>query len=235
VSLANIGQFISDTIVMLDLTEHQLRWIQVIVAAVAFISSAGIIRYVVRWYEFRRRVFFNQMVISVNIIDKDCFGGKWRFFLKLRTLIEDQMCNILDNSILVGLVQKAAKACTEENPILELTDPEDHALLLTKLQNAISHFFAREYMQIVSHSGQWEFLYPQFCVTCEQYGGIKATKVRVLVYMREAIDLLASLDPETVKLESPHHSDRIRTLVHIAQNQVSKHAVFGTVEIPVRR
>lgn len=179
--------------------------------------------------KFQTRSFFDQMVIGVNMLET----SEGRCTLKLRTLIEDNLSSLLDNPILERMVVRAAKKCTEEDMILRLKSPEDHALLLTKIQNAISSCFAKEYVLRMlgqDHKSAWV----EFVVTCERYGGLKATKIRVLVFVKEHVQHL--VDPkffDNVHVEESHHVDRLRTLRLIAINHLAdKDAVRGRVEIP---
>jgi hypothetical protein len=82
---------------------------------------------------------------------------------------------------------------------------------------------------------QRETKWSEFVVTCERYGGLKATKIRVLIFVKEDIKRLLDDDfRKTVEIEAPHHADRLRTLRLIAQNHLDdSDVVRGRVEIPV--
>src|SRR6266581_5773276 len=103
--LHTLQQFVSEALGLLDLSEKQLKWVQVGLGAIGLVLSLGVIRYFVNLYEFRRRTFFNQIVIGVNILERRADGS---IALKLRTLIEGNLGEILDNPILEGLVRDAA-------------------------------------------------------------------------------------------------------------------------------
>ena len=204
----------------------------VILLGLAFsMGFGGFIALIWTKRSFRKRFFFDQMVIGVNTLHTSADGC---CMLKLRTVVENNLGALLDHPILQRMVEKAARRCTEKNPILELKDEKDHALLLTKIQNAISSRFAKEYLLHMfgqPFNGQWA----EFVVTCERYGGLKATKIRALVFVRADIQRL--LDPEffnKVAVEEPHHIDRLRTLQLIAKTRLTgKDIVHGRVEIPL--
>ncbi len=227
--LHTLQQFVSEALGLLDLSEKQLKWVQVGLGAIGLVLSLGVIRYFVNLYEFRRRTFFNQIVIGVNILERRADGS---IALKLRTLIEGNLGEILDNPILEGLVRDAAKKCTEDNPVIELSDAADHALLLTKIQNAISRIFAKEYVLIML-GAKFDVRWVDFVVTCERYGGIKATKIRVLIYAGHDLELVGEKHRESIVLEAPHHRDRVRTLATVARMSLEQtRAIHGRVEIP---
>jgi len=228
-----LWSFANDVVTMADLSDKQVRLIQIAIALVAFVSGTGIIGWYLRVRAFGKRAFFDQMVIGVNILQYQ--EDEW--WLLLRTLIEDNIANILDNQVLQRLVERAAQACTEDDPIVRLADPEDHALLITKIQNAIARLFAKEFLlQMTGEQLRPEWV--NFVITCERYGGIKATKIRVLVYRRA--DLMRFIDPEfcdRIKVESPWHRDRIRTLRFLAEtikgSDAMENVIHGRVQIPV--
>jgi|GEM_PF-2839055 len=229
--MADFLQFLLELVRSLGLTEARRELISLTISLIGLLVSMGALGFVAGLVSFKRRTFFDQMVIGVNILEPSTSG---EHTLKLRTLIEDNLDAILDNAVLQRMVVKAAKACTEEWMVLELKNKSDHALLLTKVQNAISHFFAREYL--LRLLGQpTESHWVDFVVTCERYGGLKATKIRVLVFVKQDADRL--LDPaffDAVGVEEPHHRDRLRTLRFIAKNHLSgEDVVHGRVEIPV--
>jgi hypothetical protein len=191
----------------------------------------GIIGSILGWFQFKKRTFFDQMVIGVNVLEPAAGG---RYLLKLRTLVENNLDALLDNQILQRMVEKAAKKCTKEWPILELKNTSDHALLLTKIQNAISSRFAKEFvLHLLGQPIETRWL--DFVVTCERYGGLKATKIRVLVFIKDDIDrLVDAAFFGSIDTEEPHHSDRLRTLLLIAKTPLAgKDIVHGRVEIPV--
>jgi len=206
-------------------------WAQFLIIIAGLLGSTGLVGYVSGQQKFRKRSFFDQMVIGVNILETLPDGSA---SLKLRTLVEDNLDSLLDNPILQKMVERAARRCSEENPILRLKDEEDHLLLLTKIQNAISACFAKEYMlRMLGHPSavQWT----DFVVTCERYGGLKATKVRVLVFVKEDMRRLTdSAFFKNVHVERAHHNDRLRTLRLIAGKHLGEEDIVrGRVEIPV--
>ncbi len=203
---------------------------QIVITVLGLVFSMGIVGYTISWFQFRKRSFFDQMTVGINMIE--CPVDK-RPILKLRTLIEGNLDTLLDNPILQKLVQKAAKKCTEKDPILRLSNLKDHALLITKLQNVISSIFAREHvMQMLGHrfKSQWV----DFAITCERYGGVKSTKIRVLVFTQEDIGRLTQPDFPEVAVEAAHHRDRVHTLrLILAEMRNERSAVCGRIEIPI--
>ena len=228
-----LWSFANDMVTMVDLSDKQIRLIQMAIALIAFISGTGIIGWYLSVRAFRKRAFYDQMVIGVNILQQRGNG----YWLLLRTLVEDNLGNILDNAVLRRLVEEAARTCTEADPIVRLADREDHALLITKIQNAIARFFAKEFLlQMVGEEFRLEWV--NFVITCERYGGIKATKIRVLVYRQP--DLMRFLDQDfcnALNVESPRHRDRIRTLRFIARavedSSSKEKLIHGCVQILV--
>ena len=224
-------EFLLGSLQSICLSEELLRWVVLGITCIGLLFSGGVVGWALNLFKFRKRAFFDQMVIGVNILEQ-VSDGRW--MLHLRTLVENNLDAIIDNPVLERMVRRAAKKCTEERPILELKDSEDHALLLTKIQNAISSVFAGEHiLRMLGRpcKAQWA----EFVVTCERYGGLKATKIRVLVFVKEDIKRL--LDDRFYKgviTEVPHHRDRLRTLKLIAANHLNdKDTVRGSVEIPM--
>lgn len=215
-------------------TEHP-HWPELIVITLGIMFSlglGGLLAYVVSWFEFRQRAFFDQVVIGVNVLEPNR-AGRWT--LTLRTLREDNIGDMLDNPVLERLVEKAAKRCTKAKPVLILKKRADHQLLMTKIQNVISSFFARDYLLMMVGHPSFR-IWVDFVVTCEQYGGLKATKIRVLVFFKT--DLRRFLHKpflDLIDVEEDSHKDRLRTLEHIAHLNLKENSyAYGSVEIPIQ-
>ena|SRR3989344_2025642 len=227
-------EFSSRIFELLDLTEKQLKWVQIGVALIVGLSG-GITGYLyARWRNrrnFTARVFLDQIVLGVNFLDWS--PDNTFCTLRLRTFLEDNLTAVLDNSILQERVVAAAKAATERNMVITLADPRDHELLMTKIQNAVSQRYGPVFMaQMLGKKVDTRPVH--FVVTCEKYGGIRATKIRVLFFTLS--DLEDFSDPDSlsaIRTEKPYHFDRVKTLHHIAIRLGRGSLVCGTVGIPV--
>ena len=225
--------FLIEFLRSLGLREDSTRWVILSLTIVGLVFSGGFVGYVLNVVQFRKRTFFDQMVIGVNILHESPDG---HHTLQLRTLLENNLGALIDNPVLERMVVKAAKKCNASQPILKFKVSEDHALLLTKIQNAISSVFASEYILHMlgeKYQSQWV----DFVVTCERYGGLKATKIRVLVFVAEDIKRLSEKSFfDNIQVEAAHHRDRLRTLRLIAANHLNgRDVVRGRVEILLRQ
>lgn len=227
-------EFLLETFKLSGMSEPRLHVVELVTVITGLLTSMGVVGFIAGVFRFKKRAFFNQMVIGVNILERLPDDGCW--VLKLRTLVENNLDTLLDNPTLQRLVIRAAKKCTVDDPILRLKNKEDHALLLTKIQNAISSIYAGPHLQHMTGQ-EFDAKWADFVVTCERYGGLKATKIRVLVFVEADIERLVDDEfRDAVSVEEPHHRDRLVTLRRIALASAGgKPIVRGRVEILVSR
>lgn len=194
----------------------------VVTAAAAFVFG----RYYGRWKarrEWESKEFLHRVIVSINIFQDG--------FLKIRTVMERSLDEMFLNPIAIELVQKAARDCTEANPIMPIPK-KDRWFVLNFVLNAVAeHFIAG---QIRLDAGQPVTLvkYSLF-LTCELVGDERIRKVRAMLVRSELLENFPYGGENMPQFENPWHKDRIRTLQTAAEWLKKEPDLFLTLEAAV--
>jgi hypothetical protein len=185
------------------------------------------------WRELKRGAFLDQVNLSLNImVGED---------LKLRTISERPLAEIVANSEARTAVRRAAKAVlnskktfrSEEEdirPLLRLPKDQAPYILRCVVNHVAGHFSAGSLRQDAGHpvSPTWYAV----CLTSEETDQGQ-TKIRALLLKEKHLKDFPLLKGDGVTLEHPNHMERVRAL-HRAANLYTgkKHAhLFDRIEI----
>lgn len=128
--------------------------------------------------QFRRKEFLSQVNFSLNLFTDT---------LQMRTLVERFAADVWPNAHGVGLLNRAAKRATDDNPFLELTNPDDQGYVYRAIKNALSQLCPEVFVgaAVGAPVRTGTFL---FALTCERYEeGMRTIKLRVIIIEREAL------------------------------------------------
>jgi hypothetical protein len=193
-----------------------------VTAAAAFVFG----RYYGRWKarrEWESKEFLHRVIVSLNIFHDG--------FLKIRTVMERNLDEMFLNPIAVETVQKAARECTESNPVM-MIPTKDRWFVLNFVLNAVAeHFIAG---QIRLDAGQPVTLvkYSLF-LTCELVGDERIRKVRAMLVRTELLANFPYGGETMPQFENPWHKDRITTLQRAAEVYRKEPDLFLTLEASV--
>lgn len=196
-----------------------------VAGALISLVSFGIGRWWGRWKagrEWRRKEFFNRIIVSLNIFADD--------YLKIRTVMEDSLEKVFLNQVAIDKVLKAAKACTANAPILPI-EKADRWYILNFALNEVAERFSEGQVKQDAGLPVTKVRYSLF-LTCELVGEERIRKIRAML-IRES--LLREFPYQTTmpKLENPWHEDRIKTLRQAAVLYAKEPDNFLTLEICV--
>ncbi len=167
---------------------------------------------------WQRREFLDRINVSLNRIDDGT--------LKIRTLAEHPLLDVLLNRHAVRELQQAARRSTARDPLIRLPG-ERRGLFLTAVLNAVAEQFAdgqlRRDLGVTGVAGTYVL-----ALTFEQDGPVFTRKIRVMVIRQT---LLLSLPKEAPRLEVPHHSTRWQTLQSLAASYQADATHFQTIEL----
>lgn len=128
--------------------------------------------------QFRRKEFLSQVNFSLNLFTDT---------LQMRTLSERFANDVWPNAHGVGLLNRAAKYATDENPFLVLTNPDDQGYVYRAIKNALSQLCPEAFVAaaVGAPVRTGTFL---FALTCERYEeGMRTIKLRVILVEREVL------------------------------------------------
>ncbi len=168
--------------------------------------------------QWERHEFLHRLNVSLTSID-----GGW---LRIRTLLEKDMQDVLLNRTAVRTVSAAAQRTTEQDALVPLPEA-DAWFVLNAVLNEVSERFAngllRRDMGLPVTTARY-----LLCLTFEVAGSVRTRKVRAMLVRK---DLLESLPPEMPRLESPNHETRWLTLQQMARAWKSRPHLFQEVEL----
>lgn len=196
-----------------------------IVTAVILIT-VGILwgrwRAIVAW---RKKEFKDRVLLSLNCIEKK----DDKLVLKLRTLFERNIHDVLQNDMMENIVNGAISDVHENDPILRLP-PEDAWYVLNAILNRMSELFAagflRQEMGLAPGCKRYTF-----CLTFEKEGGIRIQKLRVMLIEKEK--LLNFPENAQWVLESDKHKFRLQTLSFLKKELQKNPHLFMDIELCV--
>lgn len=158
-----------------------------------------------RWKQKRdyyRREFLQRLNLSLNFIEDG--------FLRIRTIFEMNLGDVLFNQELVNKVLKASKG---KSVILKM-DKETQWLVNNSILNEIAERFAEG--QLAHSQGMEVSTEPYlFCLTCEKDDDVRIRKLRVMLIHASMIDRILNNDPP--QYERPYHNVRWGTLQDMAK------------------
>lgn len=176
-----------------------------------------------RWRAKRRwarREFLHRLNISLNMIEE----GR----LKIRTLIEKDMLDIVLNEAAVDHLQAAAAKATPEDPILNFSNGDDYWYYLNAVLNEVSEKFALGQIKRDLKQPTCSAAY-LICLTFEVDGAVRTRKVRAMVIRK---DLLLHL-PDEITVDHPWHKIRVATLRKMAERWQAHPEHFLEMDIAV--
>jgi hypothetical protein len=176
--------------------------------------------------EWQRAKFESRINISLNTVS----GG----VLRIRTLLEDEVKNVVLSSYARRLLKKAAKKTTLEDPFLLFVSRRDAWMVYNELVNAISGLYSAQILSAAIHgTGAIEerFL---IALTWERDADIRIQKLRVLVIQESVLRKLG--DDIKLKPEIPAHLARIGALKKMRQQLLygSSHRCQAVLSLPQR-
>lgn len=164
-----------------------------------------------RLYQARKRWRESDSVTRVNIGFNIFSEGK----LKIRTIMERSIDEIIYNDHLKEHLLAAAARCTHEEPLITGIPAREHHFILQCFVNETAEHFSAGFASEDSGVPGRSTMYLMF-LTSEPAKGERHRKIRAMLIKRE---LLVDF-PFTKKmpqLEAPGHADRVRTLQHAAE------------------
>lgn len=173
---------------------------------------------------WKRREFKQRLNISLNTV----VDGK----LRIRTLLETDMLDVLLNERAVQCVREAADQTTESQPILPLPE-DDRWHVLNAVLNEIAEQF-KEGLIAADQGLPVQRSDYAFCMVNEVAGDMKTRKVRVMMVRPEVLED-ESIDFDALNVEVDHHRTRLKTLKSMRTRwRATNRGDFAVVEITLR-
>jgi len=172
------------------------------------------------WRQWSRKEFLHRLNVSLNTIQDGC--------LRIRTVLEKDLLDVLLNRVAVDEVLVAASKATEQDPMLPIPE-KDAWYLMNGVLNEVSELFA---VGLVKKDLALDVAAARYllCLTYEVAGAVRTHKARAMLVQRETLE---NLPQEMPKLESPTHVDRWSTLQRMARAWRETPYLFLEVEIAV--
>lgn len=174
--------------------------------------------------EWRRATFESRINISLNSI----FGG----ILRIRTLCEDEVKNIILSPYARRLVKKAAKATTIEDPFLHFANKRDAWMVYNEVINAISSIYSSRILFTAMHGKSAKETKLYVAITWERDADIPIQKLRIILVKEIVLNEIGhKLD--TIKVEVPDQRTRIDALIKMHE-QIARGTwpTYQTVLLP---
>lgn len=182
------------------------HWVELLGTAIVFLVGAWFGKFRQR-VAYRKREFFERFNFSLTYVLKG--------ILRIRTVFEKPLREIVFNELLVEIILKAARKTTPEDPFLRFDDPEDQWLVLNAILNEFSEQFAEgEFLDLAGQPVVTLRCY--IGITCEPDTDVRIRKVRGLVEVEEFLEEIASGKASEPEYESRHHHVRWKTLKKMA-------------------
>ncbi len=145
-----------------------------------------------------------------NIVEK---------ILVLDVYAENQLNQDISHPVARRLIRRAAAKTTEDQPFL-LFPKDDRWYVLNIVRLSIAEQFRSGTAAKLAKSAKVEVVDCVFALTYERYPGMRQGKIRVMIVRHDVLVDPASFEG-TVKVESPSHADRIRTLRKMQNDYLS--------------
>jgi len=170
--------------------------------------------------QWERKEFLHRLNVSLTSIHRGT--------LRIRTVLEKNLQDVLLNRVATEKVLDAATRTTEADPVLPLAK-DDAWFLLNGVLNEVSEHFAtgllREDLGAPTATGRY-----LICLTHEVAGAVRTRKIRAMMVQRELLENLPDACPA---LESPNHTTRWDTLQVMARLWQTEPWHFLQVEVSV--
>lgn len=154
--------------------------------------------------DYYKREFLQRLNLSLNFIEDGV--------LRIRTIFEMNLGDVLFNQELVNKVLKAAK----EKDVLLKMDKDTQWLVNNSILNEIAERFAEG--QLAHAQGITVSTEPYlFCLTCEKDDDVRIRKLRVMLIHKNMIDRILDPDSKMPNFERPYHNVRWDTLRQMAK------------------
>lgn len=188
------------------------HWMKILFAVAIFTVGRLLGKHRAR-REWKTKSFMNRLTVSLNLLQPQKNNGVSSTLLKIRTILEADLIEILKNEAAVEeLLQLAAKT-TEKDPIIHLGRNSWH--LLNAVLNEVAEKFADGVlaedlkMQVVKA----EYL---LVLTNERAGDLRIQKIRAMMIRADQLKLIRDQRPDLRAVTSTHHWTRWDTLDAIA-------------------
>jgi hypothetical protein len=174
--------------------------VSVITSVAAFVFGRYYGRYKAQ-KEWQSKEFMNRVIVSLNMFADG--------YLKIRTILEQNIEAVFLNPIAIEKVQHAARKCTTENPVMPIPK-EDRWFLLNFVLNAVAEQFSLGHIKRDAGERVVTVKYALF-LTCEVVGDERIRKVRAMLLRQDLLEDFP-YQHSLPKFENPWHEDRILTL-----------------------
>ena len=175
-----------------------------------------------RWKQRRdyyKREFLQRLNLSLNYIEDGV--------LRIRTIFEMNLGEVLFNQELVNQVLKAAK----DKTVLLKMDKDTQWLVNNSILNEIAERFSEG--QIAHERGMPVCIAKYaFCLTCEKDDDVRVRKLRVMLVQESMMDRLLNGKPP--QYERPYHNVRWNTLRDMAKAWSGKGNQVATMDISIK-
>ena len=200
-----------------DIESKALWEIAAAVIGGAFVATLARYRARRRW---ERRHALEHLNVSINMFADG--------YLKIRTILERPLEQIIPNLHAQEMVLEAARRTTHEDPIIVLP-PKHHGFILNYILNAIAERFAAGAVKADAGHPVASATYALF-LTNEPSTILRQAKLRAMLLRRELIEAFPYED-SLPQLERPHHADRIKTLRVAVAKYRKNPELFPSVEL----
>jgi hypothetical protein len=151
---------------------------------------------------WQRGHLIEQLNVSLNVLSGD--------ELKIRTILERPIGEIILNQHARERVIAASKKTTDDDPLI-LLPGADHSFILNYILNATAEHFSAASVRADLGIPTLSAKYALF-LTCEPATDERHRKIRAMLLKRDLMENFPYDDGALPKLERPHHADRIKTL-----------------------
>lgn len=176
---------------------------------------------------WKKKEFRSNVVLSLNSLLPPT-KENYKVSLKLRTLFERNLEDLLPNRAMQDLVQKAISKTTESDPILRF-EKEDSWYILNAILNKIAEMYPEGSLKKDMGIGT-ESKWYVFCLTFERSGSMRIQKPRVMIMEKQKF--LNFPEAHEVELEDPQrHTTRVETLKALKKDYRESPHLFLDMEI----
>jgi len=178
--------------------------------------------------QWHNKEFLGQINFSVNL-----FGDT----LSMRTLLEVETAEVFPNAYGAGLLHKAAKRTTLEQPFIHLAEKDDRDYLHRAVKNTLSELCSTAFIGVALGQPVRRSVFV-FALTCERYPEMRTIKLRVLLVERETLREWCAPGGKGESLPiTPYYRTRLRTLQAMHEMdrkaQAGELSDLGSVELAI--
>ncbi|MCA9164286.1 MAG: hypothetical protein KDA62_14955 [Planctomycetales bacterium] len=184
-------------------TDH---WLKILCGVLLAVGGAVLAKWKQR-RNYHRRQFLERTNLSLNFIEDNT--------LRIRTLFEVNLPEIIFNDTAREMVLQAARRTTIADPFLRFATHHDAWFVNNSVLNEISERFLDGF---VAHDAglPTELLTYVLGVTCERDGDVRVQKLRVMLAREPMLLAIASGAIQEPEYERPYHHVRWKTLKTMA-------------------